>query len=104
VNETIEKVLSRYELVKEAVAIEPRIMQVFTYAAHGPYQSLNRWHEYEYCKAELIKLVGWGARDRRLTGCQYYESCVIAVDYLLPMDMYALEEVDPQPAIEGAPV
>lgn len=91
-NETIDQVLSRFELVQKAVALEPRIMQVFAAAAYGPYQSFNRWAEYDRCKAQLTHLVGWDAANPLLSASKYYEVCVVAVDYLLPRDMYALEE------------
>jgi hypothetical protein len=91
-NEAIEQVLTRFELVQQAVAIEPRIMQIFAAAANGPYQTMNRWHEYERCKEQLTRLVGWNATNPRLAGSEYYEVCVIAVDYLLPLDLYAIAD------------
>lgn len=88
----LDQVMSRFELVRKAVEIEPRIMQVFAAAANGPYESVNRWHEYERCKKQLMQYVGWDAANPLLTGSKYYEVCVIAVDYLLPIDMYAIGE------------
>lgn len=86
--EGIEYVMSRFELVQKAVEIEPRIMQVFQTAIVGPYLSHNRWNEYERAKKQLYHLVGWDAADVRLRGCEYWEVCVIAVDYLLPESLY----------------
>jgi hypothetical protein len=99
-SEALDQVMTRFDLVRKAVEIEPRIMQVFAAAANGPYESENRWEEYDRCKAQLYKLVGWGAANPLLTASKYYEVCVIAVDYLLPEDMYAVEDAGTSGLIE----
>jgi hypothetical protein len=99
-SEALDQVMTRFELVRKAVEIEPRIMQVFAAAANGPYESLNRWHEYERCKKQLINLVGYDAANPLLMASKYYEVCVIAIDYLLPEDMYAIEDAGTSGLIE----
>jgi hypothetical protein len=99
-SEAIDQVMTRFDLVRKAVEIEPRIMQVFAAAAYGPYESENRWVEYDRCKAQLIKLVGWEAANPLLTASKYYEVCVVAMDYLLPLDMYAIEDAGQSALIE----
>lgn len=103
VAESIEQVLSRFELVRAAVITDRRLLYIFQAAAACEWSpGYNRWDDYDRFKAQVSAIVGWDGDNPALRASRYYEVCVIAIDYLLPEEPQ-LVDVTPPPLTEGVP-
>lgn len=78
----IDALVTRDDLVMEAVETEPQVMHLLKLAVIPGEES--RWRRYELLKHLGTSLVGWEARAEALRTSQHYEHFVRAIDTLLP--------------------